>query len=208
MKPSRPLFIVLEGSDGAGTTTQAAKLSAWLSGRGQPHITTREPSAGAIGTLLREALRKRPAGENGLVLPAAAMALLFAADRVDHVTREIEPALQNGQHVVCDRYYHSTIAYQGDACGFGWVRDLHRFAPRPDVTFLLLAPVEAAMKRVHARGGEREIYETSEIQAQVITNYRRMRELLPGDKIVEIDASAGMDEVFQPIAAELERMGL
>src|SRR5574341_1198614 len=93
-----PLLIALEGIDGAGTTTQAALLCDWLRGMGTRVHRTQEPSAGPIGQLLRLLLR------GPLRVDPAAVALLFAADRLDHLAREIEPQLASGAHVVTDRY--------------------------------------------------------------------------------------------------------
>ena len=100
-------LIVLEGIDGSGTTTQARLLCEWLAGRGVAVHLTREPSDGPVGRLIREIL-------HGAHAPVAGdtMALLFAADRVDHLSREVLPALDRGTHVVTDRYYHSSLAYQ------------------------------------------------------------------------------------------------
>ncbi|MEO8214263.1 MAG: dTMP kinase, partial [Myxococcales bacterium] len=116
-RPSRaPLFVVLEGIDGSGTTTQLDRLVEHLRERGRQAVATREPSTGPIGRLLREILL----GQHVVPMPAGgaspvdgrAMALLFAADRRDHLGREVEPALTNGADVVSDRYILSSLAYQ------------------------------------------------------------------------------------------------
>ncbi len=99
-------FIVLEGLDGAGTTTQAALLAEWLGARGEV-VQTREPTAGPIGRLIRSSLRAEPDSPAETSLP-----WLFAADRAEHLTRVIEPALARGAWVISDRYYHSSLAYQ------------------------------------------------------------------------------------------------
>src|SRR4051812_35922446 len=97
-------LIALEGVDGAGTTTQAQRLAVLLGARA--HVT-REPSGGPLGQLLRQLLSGAHAD-----LDPAAVALLFAADRLDHLSREVEPALARGQHVITDRYLLSSLAYQ------------------------------------------------------------------------------------------------
>src|SRR5688572_15881873 len=108
-------FIVLEGVDGAGTTTHTKILTETLRKRGLPVHPTREPSDGPIGVLLRQMLTGRVVvpGLHGPRPPSwTTMALLFAADRVDHVEAEILPNLMDGVSVISDRYVHSSVAYQ------------------------------------------------------------------------------------------------
>src|SRR3989442_1021120 len=98
-------FIVLEGIDGAGTTTQTVELSVALRKDGRKVVVTREPSGRWVGQLIREVL----VGQK--MFPPAAVALLFAADRLDHLEREIKPALAGGEDVISDRYLLSSLAY-------------------------------------------------------------------------------------------------
>ena len=107
-------FIVFEGIDGAGTTTQARALVSWLGTRGIKAVYTGEPSEGPIGSMLRNALRGRvvPGTVPGVLDPRV-IALLFAADRVDHVLYDIRPSLERGLWVICDRFVCSSLAYQG-----------------------------------------------------------------------------------------------
>src|SRR5690554_6701257 len=104
------MFIVLEGLDGAGTTTQVERLARSLSGEGHRVHTTREPSDGFVGVLIRQALRRRIVERTGRQLSPETLALLFATDRVDHLRDEVEPALSAGGVVISDRYVHSSIA--------------------------------------------------------------------------------------------------
>src|SRR5690606_25682164 len=107
-------LIVLEGIDGSGTTTQARWLGEALEQRGHAVIVTREPTSGPIGLLIRQALQQQLPSENGqsVQLDFRAMALLFAADRVDHNQRLILPALAAGKIVISDRYTLSSLLYQ------------------------------------------------------------------------------------------------
>src|SRR5512139_742195 len=116
------LFIAIEGIDGAGTTTQAKLLFDGLRARGLPVHLTREPSDGPIGVLIRQILTGRVVvpGLQGPRAPDwATMALLFAADRLDHVEAEIAPNLADGVTVVSDRYDYSSVAYQSVTAGGG-----------------------------------------------------------------------------------------
>jgi dTMP kinase len=135
------MFIVFEGIDGSGKSTQARLLSDFFESRGIPFILTHEPSDGIIGQKLRSlASRLKPEEESRL----------FLEDRVDHVKTVISPAMKAGQHVICDRYYYSSAAYQG-ALGLDPVEviDYNRsMVPEPDVVFLMVVSVETALRRI------------------------------------------------------------
>lgn len=170
------LFIALEGIDGAGTTTQAALLVDWLRSQGQPVHTTREPSDGPIGVLLRQVLRHRvvvSAGDGASrPLDPGAVALLFAGDRLDHLDAEVRPCLQTGVHVVSDRYLGSSLAYQSLELPLDWVRAINGRADAPDLTVLLRLDPVAALARVSRRQGDaRELYEREETLARVAACY-------------------------------------
>jgi dTMP kinase len=135
-------LIVLEGIDGAGTTTQALRLEAALRADGRDVHRTREPSDGPIGRLLREML----AGKHAPV-DATTLSLLFAADRADHLGREVEPALARGTVVISDRWYHSSLAYQGAGEERAWIRTLNARARHPDLTLLLDIDAEVGARR-------------------------------------------------------------
>jgi dTMP kinase len=199
-----PLFIVLEGIDGSGTTTQLGLLERHLQGRGRRVQATREPSQGPIGRLLREILlggHKSPAGD---AVDGLAMALLFAADRRDHLAREISPALAAGADVVSDRYLLSSLAYQAQEAERDWVAGLARDLRVPDLTLLLDLPVEVAAARRQAAGRPDERYDADAVQARVAARYR---ELCAGDpRAVTLDAGRSVAEVATAIAAAVDRL--
>lgn len=169
------LLIAFEGIDGAGTTTQTRRLAVSLGALGRDVHETRQPSRGPIGRLIREML----AGSHAPV-DVAAMALLFAADRVDHFHREVLPALGHGQIVISDRWYHSSLAYQGLDCDPGWVATINGEAMRPDLTVFLRVGPEAAEIRRQATRGASDIYETREFQQRVATAYAEVFDGLAG----------------------------
>ncbi len=204
-------FIVLEGLDGAGTTTQCERLAAALRAEGHVVKVTRQPSDGPIGMLIRQALTGRlgmPRGEGSL--GEQTLALLFAADRVDHLEATVIPAVEQGEIVLCDRYVLSSLAYQGTALPLGWVEDINAFAIQPHLTLFLEVDVETASARRSARGGEAERYEVDERLKLIAAQYDEVVKKREGkERIVRIDGALPIDEVtrlsLEAIHAELAR---
>jgi len=170
-------LIVLEGVDGAGTTTQAFLLHQKLLVEGYKAHLTKEPSSGVVGKLIRKII----GGSVSSILSwedspdfKAFMALLFSADRIDHFRTEILHRLINGEHVITDRYALSTLVYQVDEednITKEWISQLIPDPLHPDITVLLKLDAEKAEERIALRGEKREIYEAS------IENIRRHAEL-------------------------------
>lgn len=201
-------FIVLEGIDGSGTTTQAHTLAERLRTEGREVVLTCEPTAGPVGRFLRQALSGKLIGADGerVDLEWSAMALLFSADRLDHLEREIEPALLRGALVISDRYDLSSLIYQSATCPEGeaavpWLRALNSRARRPDLTLVLDVSPDVAEKRRHARAGEPEIFEKKELQRRLARLYKRSAEFVPQDRLELLPGDGGPSE----IAREIER---
>lgn len=201
-------FVVLEGIDGAGTTTQTARLVERLRRESKVKVvSTREPSDGPIGSLIRQVLTGRVVAPEGRAPNWATMALLFAADRMDHVDVEILPCVQAGGVVVSDRYDASSLAYQSVSSGTGgpgaveWIRQLNRHAVRPDLTIVLDLSPEAAAARREARGEPAQLYEQNETQRALATFYRDLAKHMPNDRIAVIDAGGSIDEVHERVYA-------
>jgi dTMP kinase len=173
------LFIVMEGTDGSGTTTQGDLLAEALRAQGHVVVRTAEPSQGPIGQMLRATLREQ--GPDAF--DAQTVALLFAADRTDHVRRCIRPALARGETVVCDRYLGSSLAFQTvDGDGLidrDWVLTLNKLALPPDLSVFLDVPPAAAMQRIVARGKPIERFEVEATLRQVHGRYRQAFERPP-----------------------------
>jgi dTMP kinase len=137
----------------------------------------------------------------------ATMALLFAADRMDHVESEIEPCLAQGGIVVSDRYDASSLAYQSVSSGRGgeatvdWIRQLNRHAMRPHLTIVLDLPADLAAARRTVRGEPAQLYEQNEVQRALSLFYRDLPKHMPNDKIVVVDATGTVDEVHARIFA-------
>jgi dTMP kinase len=199
-------FIVIEGIDGSGTTTQSQLLTNWVQSRGRRAVMTSEPSQGPIGAMLRQILSgrlvaKRLDGTQG-VPDNDVIALLFAADRLDHLDNEILPLLQSGADVICDRYYHSSITYQSLRGDREWIRMLNAHARPPDVTYLIDIPAEEAERRRSQRT-QQEIYETLETQRLLEQAYREIPNLFADQAIVVVDGSSQKDLVHRSITDEL-----
>lgn len=204
-------FIVIEGIDGSGTTTQCSILASRLTGKGLPVHVTREPSDGPVGVLIRQILIGRVVvpGSHGARPPSwATMAALFAADRLDHLEAEILPNLHDGVSVISDRYDHSSVAYQTVSSGGGtdvsaWVLEINRRARRPDLTLVLDVDAEVAATRRGLRSTNPELYEVSEMQEELAKFYENIDQLFPMDRIRHIDASRAVDEVGDAIWEEV-----
>jgi dTMP kinase len=208
-KPGR--FVVLEGIDGSGTTTQVARMAERLRQERVPVRTTREPSDGPIGTLVRHVLTGRVVVPGGLAPGWATMALLFAADRMDHVESEIEPFVSEGGVMLSDRYDASSLAYQSVSSGaeasaaVQWIRSLNRYARRPELTLVLdLNPDVAAVRRAR-RGEAVQLYEQNEVQRALAVFYKELPRHMPGDRIVVVDAQGTVEEVHARVWAAYQK---
>jgi dTMP kinase len=195
-------FVVLEGIDGAGTTTQSARLVERLRREVKaPVKSTREPSDGPIGSLVRQVLTGRIVVPGGRAPAWTTMALLFAADRMDHVESEIEPTLAQGGVVVSDRYDASSLAYQSVSSGRGgeqaveWIRELNKHALRPNLTIVIDLPPDLAATRREVRGEAAQLYEQNEVQRALSVFYRDLARHMPEDRVVIIDGKGTIEEV-------------
>lgn len=195
-------FLVLEGIDGSGTTTQTALLGDALRARGYDVVLTREPTDRAVGALIRAALQHRLTLQDGApaVLPPMSLALLFAADRLDHLAHVVEPALARGAVVISDRYDLSSLVYQSatDPEGDGalaWLRSINGRARRPDLTLVLDLPAAVAEERRQRRGGAAELFEQRQLQERLAELYRTAERLVPGDRVVHLAGEKSPEEV-------------
>lgn len=189
-------FIVFEGLDGAGTTTQAHRLVDALRSAGHKVHFTREPSDGPIGTSIRQGLTGRLARPGGARLTPETFALLFAADRVDHIASEIEPLTQKGVIVVCDRYVLSSVAYQGQELEPAFVRAINARAKAPDLTLFVKVTPETALHRRADRHLGDELYEALDVQRRVAAAYDEAVEAYrDSHRVQTVDGERGMDQV-------------
>ena len=203
---SRSLFIVFEGIDGSGTTTQCDLLAAYVRAElGHPVVRTREPG----GTPLGEAIRALVLDPSGGPVGHAAELFLYAAARAQHASGLIAPALGAGRLVVCDRYADSTMAYQGYGRGLDreMVATVNCAAVggcTPDATIYLDLPVDAARERRERRGKSPDRLEAAgdELQERVRRGYLEIARQNPSAPI-QLDGSLGPHDLEQRIRSEL-----
>jgi len=198
-------FIVVEGLDGSGKSTQIKRLVEALRRMGRSVAETAEPTPTAIGGLVRDALAGYP------VRRPEEIAALFMADRVAHNTdpvRGIQKMLSDGKDVVCDRYYYSSLAYQGSVTDPEWVARINLDCPeirKPDLCVFLDLDYAACCRRMERDRSFREIYETEEILNAVRKRYFDAFERLKDrDNIVIVDAGRTVDEVAADILAAVQ----
>jgi dTMP kinase len=200
-------FVTLEGIEGVGKSTQVARLSAALRGKGVAHVVTREPG----GTALAETIRDVVLTARDEALPATAELLLMFAARAVHIKNLVEPNLRAGRWVICDRFTDATYAYQGGGRGVPTVqiRELEAMvqgALRPDLTVLLDAPVAHALARARTRNAgaaaDRFEREKSEFFERVRDAYLARAAAEP-TRIAVLDATRSVDEIGAGILALL-----
>jgi dTMP kinase len=200
-------FIVFEGLDGAGTTTQAKALGERLQKQGRTVYVAHQPSEGTVGLLIRQILAGRAAtpqadGKLGQV-DERVMALLFAADRLDHLNSQIEPRLARGEDVILDRYTLSSLAYQGASVSHEFIQACNRFARKPDLVLFLYVPATVALDRVRMRGARLERYETAQQLQAIEREYSRLVGTLAS--VVSIDGTRPINEVADLCHAALQQ---
>ncbi|WP_297438928.1 dTMP kinase [Thermococcus sp.] len=199
------MFIVMEGIDGAGKSTQARLLAEWFEEQGYETVLTKEPTDTAFGKLIRRLVLT--GGREGIIdgarISHEAEALLFAADRAEHVHKLIKPSVESGKVVISDRYFYSSLAYQwARGLDLEWLVDLNRFAIRPDLTVLLDLPVKESMKRINGRSIKTEFDKIAELQKKVRENYLQLAKRFPEVRIV--NALADVEDIHNDIVALVE----
>jgi dTMP kinase len=197
-------FITFEGSEGCGKSTQVQRLSSKLNSLGVPTLVTREPGGTPIGETIKELLQFAP--HNSAMTPETEL-LLFEASRAQLVRETIQPALSGGMCVISDRFFDSTIVYQGVARRLDekWVQQLNRFAVGdriPNLTFVLDVDVNKArarmLRRVRTVTEDRMEREPIEFYQAVRDAYLALAKKEP-DRFVVIDGDMSMDEIENEI---------
>jgi dTMP kinase len=191
------IFLVIEGLDGSGKTTQATLLAQKLS-KTYKVLLTAEPSKGKIGSFIRDCCLYEQTR-----LPTEAEALLFAADRIEHMQKELKPALEEGKLVICDRYVYSSLAYQGSAgLSLDWIKTINARALQPDFSIFIDVPPEKVIERLKRKKSVMETLETQRKVQEVYLKYVDKGELvrINGDRDKEFVA----EELYAKVSGLLE----
>lgn len=204
----RGKFITFEGCDGCGKSTQLKLLSNYLTEQNIPHIFTREPGGGKISEAIREILLN---GKN-TEMTDECEALLYAAARVQHLADRVEPALQEGKLVICDRYVDSSLAYQAYARGLGedFIKKINAFALQnylPDVTiFIDLTPEAAFLRKRGADENDRLEQAGMAFHKKVYAGYDTLAKNEP-NRIARVDGNQTPNGIFENVLAKLKEKG-
>ena len=197
-------FVVFEGLDGSGTSTQIAKLADWLRSRGVGVETSSEPTAGPVGAVIRLAIEKR------ITLDPAALALAFASDRIDHLRNPehgIDATTAWGRWALTDRYVLSSLAYQtSQGLPTAFVEGANAEARTPDLTVFVDTSVEVAAQRIQRRSHKDELFHHVDklraIRAAYDTALEHPRFVGP---LVRVDGDADPDTVFAAVLAGVRK---
>jgi len=206
---SKGKFIVLEGIDGSGTTTQAAKLAQYFAQKEGYHLfLTKEPTGFETGKEIKRRLKEdKAAGINPFQEKGEEYLKLYVKDRKFHVQELILPCLNQGVHVVSDRYKYSTFAYQGaQGQDLNKIISMHEGLLVPDLVLLLDLPAETALERRKKDKTIPELFEQLNFQKKVRENYLALPYILPQENILMVDASLNLEEVHKQILAHVERL--
>lgn len=200
-------FIVFEGIDGSGKTTQIKKVSRRLKASGLKVYSTFEPTDGPIGSLIRKMLAGKVSTDQRTI------ASLFAADRTDHLVNKvsgIRHKVDQGEIVLCDRYYFSSYAYHAQYIDMEWVihaNSLNAEILRPDMTIFIDVDPDICFERIKNSRSNFEMYEKIDIMKKVRANYFKAFDVLSSlEKIVIIDGNSSMEMLEDAILNEVKKV--
>lgn len=188
-------LIIIEGMDGAGTTTQTKMLADYLVSLGYKVSSSAEPTDSSIGREIRKWL-KEPIEKEPYLLTM--LALLFAADRMHHVNFVLATALKTHDFVLVDRYVMSSMVYQGLHLPANYVAEINKYAPKADLTLLLDTPAEVAYERIKIRKGPKDFYETVPMLNRLRERYLHFGQLEHKNTAI-IDGSGSVEEVHNHV---------
>ncbi len=205
---NKKLFIVLEGIDGSGTSTQSELLKEYFISQGEKAVISPEPSSGIIGNLIRQALKKRILFTKDADLFDEQMAYLFAADRHDHLYNDVDGVfklINDGFHVISTRYYFSSLSYNCQTPEqFNFVSKLNHKFPNPDLAIYLDISPEVSLSRIKDRS-LKEVYETQNKLSKVRKNYQNIFANYTDDLLI-IDGTEDKTEISHKIISKIQKI--
>lgn len=184
-------FIVFDGLDGSGLSTQSELLFSYLKGRDKEVVLTKEPTNSLVGGLVNAHL------EGNWQSSDVCLQLLFSADRAFHLDKEIEPLLKKGVHVICDRYAFSTVAFGGLSLDKDWLLEIQRHFLAPDISFLLKVEPAECIRRIRERSFHSTLFEKKDVLRKAWENYEKSSNII--DNVHIIDGERGMDKIHEEI---------
>ncbi len=192
-------FIVFEGLDGSGQSTQAERLTQFLSGMGKKTHLTKEPTNNLIGGLIRGQLK----GE--WKSSPECLQLLFTADRAHHLEKEVMPLIEKGIWVVCDRYFFSTIAFGSlEIDDTNWLREINRLFPLPDKTFFLRVSPKECIRRIEKSRFGLELFEKEKKLREIEKEYDKL--MSDYEIFSEIDGERKIEEISRDIEKKVSKL--
>ena len=196
------MFIAVEGIDGSGKSTTIKELKKFLEKKGHTVVQTAEPTNLSIGRLIRDELKN---SKSETPLLHEKLGLMFAADRLDHLQKRVWPALKEKKTVLTDRYLFSSVAYQSTNVSYEWIKGVNRFAMLPDILVFIDVSIDKALERIKKFRNDTELYETKDFLTEIDNNYRRIiKDFEDRLKVVFLDGSLGMDEIYDDIEKKFE----
>jgi len=195
-------FIVIEGIDGSGLSTQSSEVLRRLNSTGNTTYKTKEPTDGPVGAILRLALTHR------IDITSGTFALLFAADRLDHLEKEIIPRLSEGTNVICDRYCFSNFSYQGTDMDLEWLVEINKHCLIPDLTIFLDVDILECKRRMAPRMRE-EYFEKLPKLTKVRDRFHYVIEYIKNKhdaNIAIVNGNHAIDTVTDDIMSEIYRL--
>ncbi|MFX0135817.1 MAG: dTMP kinase [Candidatus Hodarchaeota archaeon] len=204
MSEQKGKFIVFEGLDGAGTSTQMLRLKKWLSKNNVPAELTKEPSNGPFGAVIRQAIEAR------ISVDPVTRALAFACDRVDHLFNKhngIKLSLDSGIWVLSDRYILSSLAYQNaEDIDLEWLISINKFIVDPDLTIFIDTPTETCLERLKSRSSHLELFHDGSKLGKVLKNYRDLLHTsrFVGD-LITINGGNTEQKVFNELIEDFQK---
>ena len=193
-------IIVLEGSNGSGKTTQSLMLKKFLERNGFKVKLLKSLQRKNIGEFVREMMIKKEG-----VYSNETVCIAMASDLMEEIDKEVKGNMEEYDFIVFDRYYYSTFVYQGlRGVRKDWIKELYRYALKPDIVFVLNIGFNDFVKRVQEK---ENVYEKDiEFQKKVIKEYSRIKEILPNEDFVMVDGRKGKDEINKEIVEKIMRL--